>query len=434
MAAVSGNDLWAVGSGFNTHGDEKTQVERFTNPCIRPTNTPVGTATPTSTATDYVVVTATGTVVPGTTDIGNHCDSCVTRVLLPFPVTLYDGQFSSAIVGSNGTLGFVSNANPDTNSCLSSTAFNFAILPFWDNLDTRTSLLTCPSCGIYTSVSGSTPNRIFNIEWRATRLGGRRPMDFEVRLFERTKKIDIIYGVLDSSATESAGVQRDTGSLFTQLTCNLQEGADGGIIAEGMMVSFIPPAGGPTPTPTACPIQFTDLPQGSTFYPFIRCLACLGIMNGYSDGTFRPNNNVTRGQVAKMVSNAVGLNDEVAEQLFEDVPAGSTFFDFVQRLGVRGYMSGYPCGGPGEPCGPSYLPYFRPNGTATRGQVAKIVSNAASFEDQPPGQTYEDVAPDATFYAWVERLGTRGVINGYPCGGPGEPCIPACQQTLLPPQ
>ncbi len=42
----------------------------------------------------------------------------------------------------------------------------------------------------------------------------------------------------------------------------------------------------------------------------------------------------------------------------------------------------------------------------------------------PAGQTFEDVAPDSTFYLFVERMATRGIIGGYDCGGPGEPCGP----------
>ena len=49
------------------------------------------------------------------------------------------------------------------------------------------------------------------------------------------------------------------------------------------------------PCAVSCSITFTDVPQGSTFYPYIHCLACLGIINGYPDGTFKPNANVTQG-------------------------------------------------------------------------------------------------------------------------------------------
>jgi hypothetical protein len=125
-----------------------------------------------------------------------------------------------------------------------------------------------------------------------------------------------------------------------------------------------------------------------------------------------------------MVSNAIGLNDDPGAQLFEDVPSGSTFYDFVQRLAARGYVSGYACGGPGEPCGPASLPYFRPSNNSSRGQTAKIVSNAAGFNEHPGAQLFEDVPPNSTFYEWVERLSARGTVSGYPCGGDAEPCVP----------
>src|SRR4029079_1850832 len=69
-------------------------------------------------------------------------------------------------------------------------------------------------------------------------------------------------------------------------------------------------------------------------------------------------------------------------------------------------------------------PYFRPNSGATRGQLTKIVSNAAGYGDPPQGQTFEDVQPGSSFYTYTQRLTSRGVMNGYPCGGAGEPCVP----------
>jgi hypothetical protein len=113
--------------------------------------------------------------------------------------------------------------------------------------------------------------------------------------------------------------------------------------------------------------------------------------------------------------------------MFQDVPIGSTFFDFVGRLASRGYIGGYPCGTvPAEPCvPPDNLPYFRPNNNATRGQISKIVSNAAGFNEPVTGQTFEDVPVGSTFYDFIERLASRGVMSGYPCGSvPSEPCVP----------
>jgi hypothetical protein len=181
-----------------------------------------------------------------------------------------------------------------------------------------------------------------------------------------------------------------------------------------------------TGTVTVCTIQFTDVPPGSTFYTWIRCLACEGIINGYPDGTFRPNNSVTRGQLAKIVSNAAGFIEPVTGHTFQDVLPGSTFYDYVGRLASRNIVQGYPCGGPGEPCvPPTNLPYFRPNSGVTRGQTSKIVAIAANLPAPAPGtQSFEDVPPSSTFWPWIEALAAQGVISGYPCGSAGEPCVP----------
>jgi hypothetical protein len=183
-------------------------------------------------------------------------------------------------------------------------------------------------------------------------------------------------------------------------------------------------------------LQFADVPADDAFYAHVRCLACRGIINGYEcggpgepcdpnyDPYFRPGNNVTRGQIAKIVSNSAGFNEPVTGQTFEDVAIGSSFHQFIGRLVSREVMSGYPCGGAGEPCGPGYLPYFRPNATATRAQLAKIVSNAAGFNEPATAQTFEDVAIGSSFHQFIERLVSREVMSGYPCGGVGEPCGP----------
>ncbi|HYP41109.1 MAG TPA: S-layer homology domain-containing protein, partial [Chloroflexia bacterium] len=174
--------------------------------------------------------------------------------------------------------------------------------------------------------------------------------------------------------------------------------------------------------PTVCSITFSDVPESHTFYPFVRCLACRGIISGYADGTFRPGNDVTRGQLSKVVSSAAGFNTTPTGQTFEDVSPDDTFYEFIERMASRGVISGYECGGPGEPCGNNNRPYFRPGNNASRGQLSKITSNAAGYIEPVSGQFYADVDDSNPFYAEISRLTVRGVIGGYPCGGAGEPC------------
>ena len=188
----------------------------------------------------------------------------------------------------------------------------------------------------------------------------------------------------------------------------------------------------PLPTPV-CDLSFQDVAQTNPFYPFINCLACRSIIGGYpcggldepcgdgGDPYYRPGANVTRGQISKIVSEAAGFTEGPGAQLYEDVEPGSPFYRPINRLSNRGYVSGYPCGGPGEPCEEGSKPYFRPNANATRGQLSKIVSNAAGLDDEVSGQTYNDVPPSndpSSFYVYIERLSARRVIGGYPCGTP----------------
>ena len=195
----------------------------------------------------------------------------------------------------------------------------------------------------------------------------------------------------------------------------------------------------PQTTTTPCPVQFTDVPPGHTFYSFIRCLACRGIINGYpcggtgepcnsnSDPYFRPGNLITRGQLAKIVSQSAGFSEPHTEQTFEDVLPGTAFHIYIERLASRGVMAGYPCGqiDPGPCVPPGNRPYFRPGANATRGQLTKIVAGAAGFSDPAPITfTFTDVEAGSTFHIYVERLlmNRPGVMEGYPCGSPGEPC------------
>lgn len=202
------------------------------------------------------------------------------------------------------------------------------------------------------------------------------------------------------------------------------------------------------PSATACTLKFADVPpvgEGSTFYGFVRCLACRQIVSGYPCGApgepcnddddpyYRPGANVTRGQLSKIIANSAGLSATPAlgQQQFADVAPGSPFYEFVERLAQTGAIAGYPCGGPGvtEPCDGEGRPYFRPNNPATRGQISKIVSIAAEFEEEIPAnrQTFTDADQDSPFWLYIERLSSRGVISGYGdagrCPETGAPCF-----------
>ncbi len=130
---------------------------------------------------------------------------------------------------------------------------------------------------------------------------------------------------------------------------------------------------------------------------------------------------MTRGQAAKIISNAAAYADVIppSQQTFKDVPTTSAFWVYIERVHLHGAISGYQCGGTGEPCPGSY---FRPGANLTRGQLAKIDTTVAGYTDTPTGQTFVDVPTTSTFYIYIERAHIHNIISGYPCGGAGEPC------------
>jgi carboxypeptidase T len=184
----------------------------------------------------------------------------------------------------------------------------------------------------------------------------------------------------------------------------------------------------PQATATPCTLSFSDVHSTDFFYTPVLYLACHGVVSGYADGTFRPYNNTTRGQMAKIISNAVGYNDEIPpdQQTYEDVPPTHTFWLYIERITLHHAAAGYPCGEPSEPCGPENRPYFRPFANITRGQLSKIVVIAMGWPlvSTPAPGTFEDVPPSNVFYTYIETAYCHGVISGYECGGAGEPCDP----------
>ena len=60
--------------------------------------------------------------------------------------------------------------------------------------------------------------------------------------------------------------------------------------------------------PTKASTHFNDLNPNADYYQPVLELANRGYISGYQDGTFRPNQAITRGQAAKMLAMALNLN------------------------------------------------------------------------------------------------------------------------------
>jgi len=247
----------AVGTPSPTATPSPTPTATATPSACGPTASPTPTPSGTPGGCQYTFTTGTDPIVPGTTDTGNHIDDGDTAVALPFSFQLYDQTYNSVNVNSNGRLDFVCINEPGgfASECLPATPnicpFDYTIFGPWSDFrtDAQSGCSSFPggTCGIFTSVSGTAPNRVFNIEWRAVYFATpTATANFEIRLYENNpdKRFDVIFGTIQPGSDQLyvSGVQGPS-NAFTQDFCNSNPPAAGSR-------TYTCPGGGGTPTPT----------------------------------------------------------------------------------------------------------------------------------------------------------------------------------------
>ena len=106
----------------------------------------------------------------------------------------------------------------------------------------------------------------------------------------------------------------------------------------------------------------------------------LGVVDGYSDNSFRPDNLLTRGAAAKIICNLI-LGPTTANALsastapFKDVPTTNTFAGYITYCAQQGIISGY---GDGT---------FRPTGTLSGNAFMKMLLGALGYDSTIEGYT-----------------------------------------------
>lgn len=87
--------------------------------------------------------------------------------------------------------------------------------------------------------------------------------------------------------------------------------------------------------------SYTDVSRGDWYNTAVSTLSRLGILGGYEDGTFRPNSGITRAEFAKIAVSFFEYEGIEAENVFTDVAHGSWYEDFVAAAAEIGLIEGY---------------------------------------------------------------------------------------------
>ena len=106
--------------------------------------------------------------------------------------------------------------------------------------------------------------------------------------------------------------------------------------------------------------QFKDVKAGDWYKTAVDIVARQGVVKGYEDGTFRPNQPITRREFAAIAARYAGNID--TWRTFRDVPATDWAYTLINRVGGAGWITGYEDN------------TFRPNNLITRAEVVAIVN------------------------------------------------------------
>jgi hypothetical protein len=112
---------------------------------------------------------------------------------------------------------------------------------------------------------------------------------------------------------------------------------------------------------------YSDVANGSLYFAAINYLTENGVVQGYSDGTFKPFNPVNRVEFLKIVYLAQGLDAVIPETSsssgFSDVDGTQWYAKYIAFAKQRGTIEGYPDG------------TFKPGNTINRAEATKIILN-----------------------------------------------------------
>jgi hypothetical protein len=160
------------------------------------------------------------------------------------------------------------------------------------------------------------------------------------------------------------------------------------------------------------PFTFSDVPEGYPYFQAIHALARAGVVEGYGDGTYRPDQRVTREEFTKMLLLTMDqIPQEEMVAPFDDVPAvpGLSLDDYVALAAELSITQGVTVS----------PPLFKPSDRVLRAQVTTMSVRAAdtlrpgALDAPPPGyeasyapfsRDHDYTAAKATFNGLLDRL------------------------------
>jgi len=144
---------------------------------------------------------------------------------------------------------------------------------------------------------------------------------------------------------------------------------------------------------------FLDISSSYKYFNSIKYLKDNQVINGYPDGTFRPNNTLKRAELAKIVVLSSNIPSVAARNCFPDLDPSQWYAEYVCAAKASGLVQGYFDG------------TFKPSRDISRAEAIKIMAEAEDFDlDQNLTDVFLDVKIDDWFYKYTNVSKTLGVL------------------------
>lgn len=158
--------------------------------------------------------------------------------------------------------------------------------------------------------------------------------------------------------------------------------------------------------------RFSDVPTTDPNYQAIEWLAENGVIEGYTDGTFKPNNESNRAETSKMLLLGLGVSvPEVdTDEIFPDIPSEAWYAKYILEAKKREIVQGNPDGNfyPGNP---TNLAEFLKILLETKG-VEVEAPEEDPYADVSAGVWYAPYAAEAKWLNLMDQLSTQNIEPG----------------------
>lgn len=188
-------------------------------------------------------------------------------------------------------------------------------------------------------------------------------------------------------------------------------GGGGGRKPTGGMTTVVPEGnkGVETETETETAVSFKDLAEAKWAEDAILFLCERGVINGNPDGTFKPNDNITRAEFVKLVATAMGLSVSSGSTAFGDVSADSWYAPYVAAVFNQGIVNGDEYGN------------FNPEANITRQDMVTMLYRAVGAESgNVSGISFTDSGRISDYAKTaVGYFADKAIVNGFEDGSFG---------------